>query len=121
MVERISGKSQPSAIHHLVNNNKIEQLKGKANTLSSTVSFNSLHKHCSKRFKESRVQQKKRPLNFQSDNLKYYHELFSLSELQDALRQSNNTVIRPQTCQNTLPNAQTPTRHCYILTASYLQ
>jgi hypothetical protein len=96
MVKRISGKSQPSVIHHLlVNDNKIEHPKDIANTLSSTISFNSSHEHYSKGFEKCRVQQEKRPLNFSSDNLEYYNELFSLSELQDALCQCHCTAVRP--------------------------
>jgi hypothetical protein len=42
MVRKISGKSQPAAVHHLVvHNNKIENPQEIANTIASTVSFNS--------------------------------------------------------------------------------
>jgi hypothetical protein len=69
MVKHISGKLQPSAIHHLlVDDNKIEHPKDIANTLASTISFNSSHEHYSKSFEKSRVQQEKRPLNFNSDH-----------------------------------------------------
>jgi hypothetical protein len=103
MVKRISGKSQPSAIHHLlVNDNKIEHPKGIANTLVSTISFNNSHERYSKSFKKYQVQQEKRPLNFNSDNSEYYNELFWLSKLQDALRQCHDSC---RTCRNTLPNA----------------
>jgi hypothetical protein len=38
MVKRISGKSQPSTIHHLlVNDNKVEHPKDIANTLASSA------------------------------------------------------------------------------------
>jgi hypothetical protein len=51
MVKRISDKSQPSTIHHLlVNDNKIEHPKDIANTLASTISVNSSHEHYSKNF-----------------------------------------------------------------------
>jgi hypothetical protein len=88
MVKRISGKSQPSITRHLlVNDNKMEHPKDIANTLACIISFNSSHEHYRKCFEKSRVQQEKRPLNLNSDNSKYYKQLFSLSELQDALRQ----------------------------------
>jgi hypothetical protein len=78
MVKRIIGKLQPSAIHHLlVDDNKIEHPKDTANTLVSTISFNSWHKHYSKSFEKSRVQPEKGPLNIHSDNSKYYNKLFS--------------------------------------------
>jgi hypothetical protein len=94
MVKRISGKSQPSAIHHLLlNDNQIEQPEDIANIFASTISFNSSHEHYSKSFGKSRVQEEKRPFNFNSDHSEYYTELFSLSELQDALRQSHNTAV----------------------------
>jgi hypothetical protein len=42
MVINISGKSQPSAIHHLlVDDNKIEHRKDVVNTLPSTICINS--------------------------------------------------------------------------------
>jgi hypothetical protein len=96
MVKRISGKLQPSAIHHLlVDDNKIEHPKDIANTLASTISFNSSREHYSKSYMKSRIQLEKCPLNFNSDNLEYYNELFSLSELQDALSQCHDTAVRP--------------------------
>jgi hypothetical protein len=84
------------AIHHLlVDDNKIEHPKDIANTLASTISFNSSHEHYSKSFEKSRVQQEKRSLNFNSDHSEYYNELVSLSELQDALRQCHDTAVGP--------------------------
>jgi hypothetical protein len=54
MKTRISGKSQPSAIHHLlVDDSKIEHPKDIAHTLASTISFNSSHEHYSKSFEKS--------------------------------------------------------------------
>jgi hypothetical protein len=88
----------PSAVHHLlvqVDDNKIEHSRDTANTLASTVSFNSSHEHYSKSFKKSRVQLEKRPFNFDSDYSEYYHELFSLLELQDALHQCHDTAVGP--------------------------
>jgi hypothetical protein len=88
MVKRISGKSQPSAVHHLlVNDNKIEHPKDLPIHLRLLSASISSHEHYSKSFEKSRVQQEKRPLNFNSGNSKYYNELFLPSELQDALRQ----------------------------------
>jgi hypothetical protein len=67
-VKRISGKSQPSTIRHLVvHDNEIEHPKDIANTLASTISFKSSHKHYRKSFEKSRVQLEKRPLSFYSD------------------------------------------------------
>jgi hypothetical protein len=96
MVKRISGISQPSAIHHLlVNDNKVEHPTDIANTVACTISFNSSHEHDSKSFEKSQVQQEKRPLNFNSDNSEYHNELFSLSKLQDALRQCHDAAVGP--------------------------
>jgi hypothetical protein len=54
LVKHISGKSQPSAIHHLLmDDNEIEQPKDMANTLASTISFNSSHEHYSKSFEKA--------------------------------------------------------------------
>jgi hypothetical protein len=96
MVKRISGELQPTAIHHLlVDDNKTEHPEDLANTLASTISFNSSHEHYGKSFEKSRVQQEKRPLNFNLDNSEYYNGLFSPSELQDALRQCRDTAVGP--------------------------
>jgi hypothetical protein len=84
MVKCISGKSQTSAIHHLlVDDNKIEHPKDIGNTIASTISFNSSHELYSKSFEKSRVQQQKRSFNFNSVNLECYNKLFLPSELQD--------------------------------------
>jgi hypothetical protein len=94
MAKRIIGKSQPSIILHLlVTDNETEHPKDIANTLASTIIFNSSHEHYSKSFEKSRVQQEKRTLNFNSDNSQHYNELFSLSELQDAFRQCAMTQL----------------------------
>jgi hypothetical protein len=54
MVNLISGKSQPSAIQHLLmDDNKIEHPKVIANTLASIISFSRLHKRYSKSFEKS--------------------------------------------------------------------
>jgi hypothetical protein len=94
----------------------IEHPKDIANTLASTISFSSSHKHYSKRFEKSRAQQEKRPLNFNSDNSEYYNELFSLSEQQDALRQCHDTAVGPEEihtkCCNTYQTPLYP--HCFI-------
>ena len=96
MVKRISGKSQPSAIHHLqVDNTKIEHPQDIANTLASTVSFNSSPEHYTKNFQKFQAQQEKRPLKFQSDNSESYNHLFSITELEDALRQAHDTAVGP--------------------------
>lgn len=96
MVKRISGKYQPSTILHLEqDNNKIEHPQDIANTLASTISFNSSHEHYSKSFQKLRTQQEKHTLNFNSDNSELYNQLFSLSELHDALRQSHDTAVGP--------------------------
>jgi hypothetical protein len=87
---------QISTSHHLlVNDNKIEHPQHIANTHASTISFNSSHEHYSKSFEKSRVRQEKRALNFNSGNSEHYNELFSLSELQVALRQCHDTAVGP--------------------------
>jgi hypothetical protein len=53
MVKRICGKSQPSAIHHLmVDNNRMEHPQNIANTLASIISINSSNEHCTKTFRK---------------------------------------------------------------------
>jgi hypothetical protein len=94
MVKRISGKSQPSAIHHLmVDNNRMEHPQDIANTLASTISVNSSNEHCTKNFQKIKTLQEKRPLKFLSDNSEAYNQLFSMTELQDALRQTTTPLL----------------------------
>jgi hypothetical protein len=120
MVNLISGKSQPSIIHHmLVDDNNLEHPKDMANALASTISFNSSHEHYSKSLEKSGVQQGKRPLNFNSDNSEYYNELFSLSERQNALCQCHDTAFRPDEIHYQILG--TPTTHRFIPTVLYLQ
>jgi hypothetical protein len=85
MVKRICGKSQPSAIHHLmIDNNRMEHPQDIAYTLTSTISINSSNKHCTKSLQKVKTFQEKRPLKFLSDNTEAYNQLFSMTELQDA-------------------------------------
>lgn len=96
MVKRISGKSQPSYVRHLlIDNNKIENPQDIANALASTFSFNSSTDHYTKSFRKVQTLHEKRQLKFQSDNSESYNMTFSRSELQDALHQAHDTAVGP--------------------------
>jgi hypothetical protein len=96
MVRRISGKSQPSATHHLVvDSNRIEHPEDIANTIASTVSYNSTPEHYTAKFQKVKSIQEKRPVKFHSDNSESYNQAFSLIELQDAIRQAHDTAVGP--------------------------
>ena len=96
MVRKISGKAQPSAIHHLVVDNiKIENPQQIANTIASTVSFNSSQEQYSQKFQKFKYHQEKHPVKFQSDESESYNQLFSLIELQDAIGQAHDTAVGP--------------------------
>jgi hypothetical protein len=75
MVRKISGKSQPTSVHHLkVDGNRIENPQDIANTIASTFSFNSSPQHLTKKFK---TQQNKQRLDLHSDNSEPYNQSFS--------------------------------------------
>jgi hypothetical protein len=46
-----------------------------------------------KNFQKIKTFQEKRPLKFLSDNTEAYNQLFSMTELQDALRQTHDTAV----------------------------
>jgi hypothetical protein len=66
-----------------------------ANTLASTISVNSSNEHFTKNCQKIKTLQEKRPLKFLSDNTEAYNQLFSITELQDALRQTHDTAVGP--------------------------
>ena len=96
MVARIAGKHQPSMVSHLeVNGTPVEEPQDIANTLAATIAHNSSSNHCTPVFQRYRAQAEKRSLRFGSNNNESYNKLFSLSELQTALKKSHDTAPGP--------------------------
>jgi hypothetical protein len=96
MVRRISGKPSPIALNHLkVNNATIEAPQDIANTIGSTLSYNSSTAHYTDTFRRYKAKHEKRQLAFQSDNSEPYNNCFSMSELTDALRKAHDSAAGP--------------------------
>jgi hypothetical protein len=66
MVKRISGKSAPGTARHLVvdDDKKIEHPKDIADTIGSTLSYNSSSETLSRNFQKIKTQQEKSHLGF---------------------------------------------------------
>jgi hypothetical protein len=96
MVRRISGKPTPVTVKHLKHNNAtIESPHDIANTLGSTLSYNSSTAHYTDTFKRHKTLKESRPINFQSDNSEPYNNCFSLIELTEALRKAHDSAAGP--------------------------
>jgi ribonuclease HI len=96
MVSRIAGKHQPSTVSHLeVNGTPVEEPQQIANTLAATISHNSSCSHYTHVFQQYKAQAEKHNLQFKSTNKESYNQLFSLAELQCALKKSHDTAPGP--------------------------
>jgi len=96
MVRRISGKPSPMITSHLkVNGINIEQPVEIANSIASTISYNSSSGHYSERFRRFKAHQEKRPIDFSSDNSEPYNLPFSRSELHSALKKAHDSAAGP--------------------------
>lgn len=96
MVRKISGKPGTSTISHLkTNNSTIEEPISIVNTLGSSIANNSSSTHYSNSFRKYKLQQEKSRIRFETDNTEIYNLPFCMSELEDALKQSNDTSTGP--------------------------
>ena len=91
MIHKISSKKQSTPLKHLIKNNtQVINIKDIANTLADSSSTNS-----NTEFHKYKDKKEKQKLNFKSGNTESYNELFSLSELNEAIQKSHNTAIGP--------------------------
>lgn len=96
MVRRISGKPTSTGCSHLkVNGVNIEQPADIANTMASTLSYNSSSDHYNPKFRRYKAHQEQWPINFPSDNSESYNQPFSLTELQTALKSAHDSATGP--------------------------
>lgn len=96
MIQRISGKRQASFVSHLkVDGSTVEQPQEIANTLASTISYNSSSDHYTHTFQEYKNKLERHALNFQSGNTEHYNQPFSMIELQCALVKAHDTAPGP--------------------------
>ena len=94
MIHKISAKNQSTPLKHLIkNNNQITNIKDIADTLAETFSPNSSSTNSNIEFHKDKKE--KQNLNFKLGNTESYNELFSLSELKEAIQKSHNTAISP--------------------------
>ena len=71
MVRKISGKFSTTPITHLQQGNSlIDNPQDIANTLGFTLSHNSSSEHYTKKFQRFKTTQEKKPVKFDSDNIK---------------------------------------------------
>ena len=96
MVRKITGKYSSAPIHHLKQDNKvIDNLQDIANTIGSTLSYNSFSQHYTKPFQKHKSHIETRPVKFSSDNTESYNKLFTVHELKSALQKSHDTAVGP--------------------------
>ncbi|KAK6171735.1 hypothetical protein SNE40_018173 [Patella caerulea] len=95
-IRRIKGKSSALSVNHLnVDNTTLTTFPDIANSLASTISFNSSSNFSSDAFQGIKHQQEKRRLNFKSRNDECYNDKFSISELRDSLKRARDTATGP--------------------------
>ena len=97
MVRKISGKEYCSTSSHLnkPDGTRATDIKDIANTLADAFQTNSSTENYSDKFKRFKEVKERKPHNFHSNNQESYNDLFSLSELKDALHKANNTAVGP--------------------------
>lgn len=96
MVRKITGKYGSVPIHHLKqDNNVIDNIQDIANTIGSTLSYNSSSDHYTKPFQRYKSEKERHPVKFNSDNSETYNKLFTMQELKSALQKSHDTAVGP--------------------------
>ena len=96
MVRKISGKGNQNAVRHLsLNNCLITELKDISNTLAKTFSDNSSTNNYTSEFQQFKKIREQNSINFKSSNLEPYNVLFSMRELNDALRSAHDSSPGP--------------------------
>ena len=96
MVRRISGKHNPSPIHHLKEDgNIIDDAHDIANKLGSTLSYNSSSSHYTKKFQNYKSKVEKKAVNFHSNNAEVYNKPITSEELKAALQKAHDTAVGP--------------------------
>ena len=96
MIRKISGKNQSISLKHFIKNNtQVTNIKDIANSLAQTFSANSFSPNFSSEFHKYKDKKEKQKLNSKSGNTESYNELFSLSELKEAIQKSHNAAVGP--------------------------
>jgi len=96
MVHKIQGKNVKQPIKHLnVNGQTISQLPEIANTIESTISYNSSTKNYSPNFQKYKTQAEQHTIYCTSDNSESYNHPIQLEELKDAINSSKDSTPGP--------------------------
>jgi len=96
MIHKIQGKNVKQPIKHLnVNGQTISQLPEIANTIASTISYNSSTKNYSPNFQKYKTQAEQHTIYFTSDNTESYNHPIQLEELKDAINSSKDSTPGP--------------------------
>ena len=98
MIRKISGKQSNTTIHHLENNDetKITERVDIANRLAQEISKNSSSAfHYCAVFQKYQEKAEKEHLDFDTDNSENYDVPFTIRELCDALKKSDDTATGP--------------------------
>ena len=94
MIWKIADKHQATPIKHLSKNNFIiTDKKNIADLLAETFPQNSSSQNCKPKFIAVKQNAEKYKLNFKSKNQEQYNNLFSLKELKDSIKRSQNTAV----------------------------
>ena len=92
-IRKIKGKGSVSSIGHLrAGDQLVTDKKAVANLLASTISKNSSSGRYSARFQKVKATKEKKTCNFNSDQSEDYNNLFSITELEQALQKANNSA-----------------------------
>ena len=92
MVRRISGKYKANTVSHLKsNNNDITDVKEICNTLAEQFAFNSSSDNYSNMFNRYRLRLEKDTIDFDTNDIYSYNDVFTLHELKKAIKISRDT------------------------------
>ena len=94
MIRKISGKNTSSSTNHL-SKNHIKATNKKDRSSCKNIFKKLFIHHNSNQFQIIKINAEKTLLNFRSNNLEDYNQLFSLSELIDCIMKSHNTAVGP--------------------------
>ena len=97
MVHKISGKMPSTTIHHLLDNNNthITDITDITNLLGKTFADASSTKHYTTNFLQVKTRAESKPLSFSSDNSEVYNLPLTVTELNDALHNVNESSPGP--------------------------
>ena len=94
-IRKIKGKESTPNTHLKRNNRLITDKKEHANRLAQSFEETSSTKNYSKNFQKIKQTKEKTKINFSSDNCENYNKPFTILELKDSLKKSNQSAAGP--------------------------